>query len=323
MNYPVKKVYITQEWGVNGDVYAKFGYKGHNGLDLRLFDENGNKATTCLVFAPHDSVVKERSNDADGYGNYLKIENDIEGSILGHLKEFKVNLGDTVKQGQLIGIADNTGWSTGAHLHWGYYRHPRNKQNGYGGTIDPKPYINQSEENMSDCLVPNTEEWRKKFDNMVGGSANWDEVLKLGYANPAQIKQEHDELKKSLKECREQKSLAEQKAEDYRKDYQSLLSDTAKTLGVIQNITEVKNALAKLDAQLNELHDLKIQFANLQENGNTQLNEINKELEIVKVQYRLLQEKRYSEMSSTQQIKELTAIVKQLIKKLQSIVRKS
>lgn len=152
MNYPFKKIYITQKWGVNEETYKRFNYLGHNGLDLRLFDTNGNKSSTSLVYAPHDGVIKERRFDADGYGNYLKLESDIEGSILAHLKEFKVNINKIVKEGDLIGIADNTGWSTGSHLHWGYYKHPRDRQNGYGGTIDPTPYITEGDSDLEACL---------------------------------------------------------------------------------------------------------------------------------------------------------------------------
>ena len=141
MNYPVKKIFITQKWGVNEEIYKRFGFKGHNGLDLRLFDDTGNRSSTSLVYAPHDGVVRERRFDANGYGNYLKIQSDTEGSILGHLKEFNVGVNKHVKEGDLVGIADNTGWSTGSHLHWGYYKQPRNRANGYGGTIDPIPHI--------------------------------------------------------------------------------------------------------------------------------------------------------------------------------------
>lgn len=141
MIWPVKKVYITQKWGVNKDRYKRFNFLGHNGIDLRLFNTHGNKASTALVFAPHDGIIRERRFDADGYGNYLKIESNEHGSILGHLKEFKVNVNKNVKEGDLVAIADNTGWSTGSHLHWGYYKQPRDRQNGYGGTINPIPHI--------------------------------------------------------------------------------------------------------------------------------------------------------------------------------------
>jgi len=172
MIYPVKKVHITQKWGVNEETYKRFGFKGHNGTDFRLFDSAGVRSSNALVYAPHDGVVKERRFDADGYGNYLKIESGIEGSILAHLKEFKVELGATVKEGDLIGIADNTGWSTGSHLHWGYYKHPRNKQNGYGGTIDPLPLISKKENMPETNGLMQIE--KKDFEKLVKNSNTLD-----------------------------------------------------------------------------------------------------------------------------------------------------
>ena len=136
MQNPVKKVYITQEWGVNFSRYARFGLKGHNGVDYGLFDKNGNRTTTCEVFAPHSGNIIETGYDKDGYGNYLKIENGEEGSILAHLKSFAKAVGDGVNEGDLIAIANNTGFSTGPHLHWGYYPIPRFRNNGYSGTVN-------------------------------------------------------------------------------------------------------------------------------------------------------------------------------------------
>jgi hypothetical protein len=145
MNYPVKKVYITQEIGSNPQVYAQFGLKGHNGIDLRIYDKNGIKTLEGELYAPHDGKIIEATMDSDGYGWYYKIENDIEGSILGHNKTLFFKVGDYVKEGQHIGTTDNTGFSTGSHLHWLYYRHPRDKSNGYGGAINPRPYIKVAE----------------------------------------------------------------------------------------------------------------------------------------------------------------------------------
>jgi len=136
VKYPVRKVFITQHWGVNPDVYSRFGFLGHNGIDLRIFDNNGNKASTGDLLAPHNGIIKEAHFDGDGYGHYYKIENDNEGSILAHNSELFFKVGDKVKEGQVIGKTGNTGWSTAPHVHWGYYRFPRNRSNGYGGTIN-------------------------------------------------------------------------------------------------------------------------------------------------------------------------------------------
>lgn len=125
---------VTQEWGVNPADYARFGLKGHNGVDY-------GTPTGTPIIAPHGGKVIEAAFDQYGYGMYVKIENDKEGSILAHLKSFVVNPGDIITEGTEIGISDNTGNSTGPHLHWGYFRKPRNKTDGYSGTTNPYPYI--------------------------------------------------------------------------------------------------------------------------------------------------------------------------------------
>ena len=116
------------------DIYAQYGLRGHNGLDYGL-------PTGTKVLAPHSGKVIEAFNDPNGYGNYIKIENSVEGSVLAHLQSFAVSLGQEIKEGQLIGISNNTGNSTGPHLHWGYYKFPRDRANGYGGFINQLPLI--------------------------------------------------------------------------------------------------------------------------------------------------------------------------------------
>lgn len=126
---------LTQGFGGNKDWYIRFGMLGHNGLDYGL-------PTGTQLIAPHAGKVLEAASDPTGYGNYLKIESDKEGSIIAHMQSFQVKVGDTVSEGQPIGISNNTGNSTGPHLHWGYYIIPRNRQNGFSGMINQLPLIN-------------------------------------------------------------------------------------------------------------------------------------------------------------------------------------
>lgn len=114
--------------------YAKFGLKGHNGIDYAL-------PSGTQVLAPQSGVVIEAANDPTGYGLYIKIENSLEGSVLAHLQSFSVVVGQSVVEGQLVGISDNTGNSTGPHLHSGFYRFPRDRNNGFNGFIDQTPYL--------------------------------------------------------------------------------------------------------------------------------------------------------------------------------------
>jgi hypothetical protein len=147
---------ITQTFGnvlyLNGiNWYAQWGLNGHNGQDYGL--PNGTE-----VIAPHSGTIKEYYFDANGYGWYIKLENDIEGSVLAHLMNKPVvKMGDVVKEGDLIAYSNNTGGSTGPHLHWGYYRFPRNRQNGFNGFVDQTPYLENEPEvsnnSITDYLV--------------------------------------------------------------------------------------------------------------------------------------------------------------------------
>lgn len=139
------------------DVYAQYGLMGHNGLDYGL-------PTGTQVIAPHNGKVIEAQNDVSGYGNYVKIENDKEGSVLGHFQSFQVKVGDIVTEGQPIALSNNTGNSTGPHLHWGYYRIPRNRSNGYNGFIDQTPYLNNITEPMATITQKELDQLRKEKD---------------------------------------------------------------------------------------------------------------------------------------------------------------
>lgn len=112
---------------------------GHNGLDI-------TSPSGTEILYPHDGKITELTFDASGYGNYVKIENDFEASILAHMKT-KPNgkVGDTVKEGQVAGIVGSTGNSSGPHLHWGYIRNPRNRDNGFNGYVDQTHWLELKE----------------------------------------------------------------------------------------------------------------------------------------------------------------------------------
>jgi septal ring factor EnvC (AmiA/AmiB activator) len=135
---PLEKEYpITQNWNDPRfrSSYNIFGLLGHNGIDYGV-------PTGTRIVAPHGGKIVENILDSTGYGWYIKIENDNEGSILGHFKEqSQCRVGTEVKQGDLVGLSGSTGNSTGPHLHWGYYRFPRKRDNGFSGTIDQTHWL--------------------------------------------------------------------------------------------------------------------------------------------------------------------------------------
>lgn len=74
--------------------------------------------------------------DSKGYGNYVKQTNGKYIVIYGHMQSVVVKNGQVVKAGELIGYSDNTGNSTGPHLHYEI------RENGI--PVDPIPLVNGS-----------------------------------------------------------------------------------------------------------------------------------------------------------------------------------
>lgn len=84
----------------------------HSGLDIPA--PVGQK-----VIAPADGIVVETGNYFFN-GNTVLIDHG-QGliSMFCHLSKINVEKGQTVRQGELLGLVGKTGRVTGAHLHWG------------------------------------------------------------------------------------------------------------------------------------------------------------------------------------------------------------
>ena len=82
----------------------------HDGIDIA--SEAGTE-----IYAAADGVVLTAAYDPV-FGNRIVLDhNEIWQSEYRHLAEFAVQVGDTVRIGDLIGIVGSTGQATGAHLH--------------------------------------------------------------------------------------------------------------------------------------------------------------------------------------------------------------
>ncbi len=97
-------------------VSSPFGWRSsgyHPGIDLAL--RRGEP-----ILSVFDGVIKTSAYNA-GYGNYIVIthDNGLE-TLYAHL-DARVKAGSRVRSGQLIALSGNTGWSTGAHLHFEIY----------------------------------------------------------------------------------------------------------------------------------------------------------------------------------------------------------
>jgi murein DD-endopeptidase MepM/ murein hydrolase activator NlpD len=110
-------------WPVRGPITSPFGWRinpiwhsreFHPGIDIAV-------ATGTPVRAAAGGIVTY-AGWLTGYGNVVIIYHGSDISTLyAHLKRYIVKKGQAVKRGQVIAYSDNTGWSTGPHLHFGVY----------------------------------------------------------------------------------------------------------------------------------------------------------------------------------------------------------
>lgn len=77
-----------------------------------------------------------------GFG-IICIDKDGDKHLWWHFDSINPDLkeGNRIESGDLLGVAGNTGLSTGAHLHRGYYRWDENYDNGFHGATDMTPYF--------------------------------------------------------------------------------------------------------------------------------------------------------------------------------------
>lgn len=132
--YPFKPFYTTQKWGEENPTYKEngFPFSRHNGVDANV-GRNNRDSDKFLVYCPIANLrvhsVKWRPNGA-GHGIYLISKDKVmmDGMycyaylVLFHAHKILVPAGYEPKLGELIMIADNTGFSTGPHTHIGLYR---------------------------------------------------------------------------------------------------------------------------------------------------------------------------------------------------------
>lgn len=212
LSYPVQPVSINQGFGANPGMYGdpKYGgIKGHNGIDFKAY--HGQP-----IYASHDGTAYYEFDGNQGEGVVLRTDQayDYNGgqsyfkSIYWHMcdpiKEPQFaspvwkavgyqpdqtgvsQLGTPVKRGDLIGYADNTGASTGDHCHFGLKNVAQNESNGiwynteqnngYNGAIDPTPYFDNLETEVT--LAQNTLTTIQTTEAPAAVKWQWLEVLK-------------------------------------------------------------------------------------------------------------------------------------------------
>jgi len=161
---------ITQIFGVNKALYAFMGMEGHNGIDVVA-------PWGTPMYAVEAGIILDTKNDPKGYGKHVRFLSDKADGVIyrewtyGHLAQIDVVVGQRVTAGEFIGLMGNTGFVVsgptpfwkgnpykGTHLHLGVrlikksrkgWSYPlsdikinvQNHGNGFKGSIDPTPYL--------------------------------------------------------------------------------------------------------------------------------------------------------------------------------------
>lgn len=155
--YPAEPYQLNQAWGIYNPAYQQFGFSRHNGIDIALGADK-------KLYAPCDGTIVRHGNQPNGGGIFLGMmtgEYDWDDGKYRVLLDFLhcetlIALeGATVKAGDLLAVADNTGFSTGPHTHiqprrvknWNNQSGPTLSfelvdQNDANGSFDPRPYFN-------------------------------------------------------------------------------------------------------------------------------------------------------------------------------------
>lgn len=166
---PVKPYIVTQPWGERNDAYLRFGFSRHNGVDF-LPDKDK------IVKAMCEGTVTSIGNNPTGSGIYVRYRTDLvmcEGVecyvefYLMHAEKILVNIGDRVKVGTPLLIADNTGFSTGAHTHISAYRISKEGRRldndaSVNNTFDFTKYFNGKHADDTEALLPFNNDIRYK-----------------------------------------------------------------------------------------------------------------------------------------------------------------
>lgn len=119
---------LTQGYGNTG--FTALGYNFHNGIDVA-----GPPGQSIYAAADGDVLYTDHSNAT--FGNWVALRSTVNTpagpaqivTLYGHMQSFKVQVGQHLSQGDLIGYEGNTGNTTrllygperGYHIHFGVY----------------------------------------------------------------------------------------------------------------------------------------------------------------------------------------------------------
>lgn len=141
LRWPVDDHTITQRFGQNPHLYAKYNQAGHEGLDFAA--NVGDSVYACA----DGEVFDIQPDNGNAYGLHVRVRHRADGceyrTIYAHLSRVFVSEGQSVRAGEHIAQAGLTGHTYGPHLHLTLKLMGAQTPGYPSGIIDPLPYLGQ------------------------------------------------------------------------------------------------------------------------------------------------------------------------------------
>ncbi len=118
LRWPLDAPFITQQFGKTIDAGRLYTSGTHDGIDMRASVGTPVRAALSgTVFEVNQGAVA-----ACQYGKWVIVKHaNGLATLYAHLSTINVQKGQTVTTGQVVGLAGNTGYATGPHLHFTVY----------------------------------------------------------------------------------------------------------------------------------------------------------------------------------------------------------
>ncbi len=139
-------------------------YRPHSGVDYAAPEGTP-------VYSVGDGFVLKKGYQQKGAGNYIKVKhNSVYTTQYAHLKAFARGLkqGDRVQQGQLIGYVGSTGYATGPHLDFRFFKNGEavDPLKVDAPPVEPIQKINEEEyKRLKDTFIAQLEEQREMYNH--------------------------------------------------------------------------------------------------------------------------------------------------------------
>jgi hypothetical protein len=150
---PIEPFELTQGFGDNYESYKQFGLKGHNGWDIKTKYPDTPQGFRDILASCYMQFYRQGfEGDKVGYGLFFETVAQLYSTwklTFAHCKS--VHSFTSKNEGESMGISDNTGNSTGSHLHLTVKRikivngqhQVQDYNNGYFGAVNPQEFFDE------------------------------------------------------------------------------------------------------------------------------------------------------------------------------------